>query len=76
MWPHELVYMAIGQPAVYKELSVPLFMSGYLAVKPAVKPVMSMRLKELMADAEVHVPVGTGHGLHVPCRLAPANRKW
>ena len=56
-WPHELVYMATGQPAMYEDISVPLFVSGYLAfmemVKPSLKPIMAKHLKELMADAEV-----------------------
>ena len=47
-----------GQPAVYKELSVTLFMSGYLVVmetvKPALKPIFSNHLKQLMANAEVY----------------------
>ena len=57
-WPHELVYMAAGRPAVYQDLSVTLFVSGYLAVmdtvKPSLRPIMSKHLKELILDAEVH----------------------
>ena len=30
--PHEVVYMAAGKPAEYAQLSVPLFVNGYLAV--------------------------------------------
>ena len=29
-WPHELVYVATGQPAMYEDLSITLFVSGYL----------------------------------------------
>ena len=41
-----------------QDLSVPLFISGYLAVmvtvKLVIKPLMSKYLKELMADDEVY----------------------
>ena len=30
VWPHELVYTAKGQPAVYDSISVLLFISGYM----------------------------------------------
>ena len=53
--PHELV---AGQQAVYKELSIALFLNSYLAVmetiKLALKPITVKHLKELMADAEVY----------------------
>ena len=32
VWPHEVVYTSQGQPAVYSELSVALFVSGYFTV--------------------------------------------
>ena len=57
-WPHELMYMASGQPAVYENLTIALFVSSYLAVietiKSAVKPLMAKHLKELKWDAEVY----------------------
>ena len=58
-WPHELVIPpCTGQLAVYKHLSITLFVSGYLAVtemvKPALKPIMARHLKELMVDAELY----------------------
>ena len=57
-WPHDLVYTSTGQPAVYEELSVTLFVSRYLAgmetVKAALEPIMAKHLKELMADADVY----------------------
>ena len=57
-WPHELVYTATVQPAVYEDLSVTVFVSGYLAimetVKPVRKPFILRHLKDLMADTEVY----------------------
>ena len=37
-WPHELVYIITGQPTVHKELSVTIFMSGYLVIMETAKP--------------------------------------
>ena len=31
-WPHELIYMPLGQPAIYEELSAMSFINGCLAV--------------------------------------------
>ena len=53
-WPHELVYMAAGQPAMYDELSIALFISGYLSVKQSIKPLIAHHLEDLMADAELY----------------------
>ena len=57
-WPHELVYTAVGQPAVYEDLPVALFVNGYLTVmetiKPDLKPIMGKHLRELIADAKVY----------------------
>ena len=43
-WPHEVVYTAMGKPAEYEGISIPLFISGYLPVmvteKPSVHPPM------------------------------------
>ena len=36
-WPHELVYTSGGEPVVYDHLSMPLFVSGYMAVLDTVK---------------------------------------
>ena len=61
------MYTATGQPAVYEDLSITLFLSMYLAIKemakPALKPTMARHLKELMADAEVYgwIPVRAYH---------------
>ena len=41
--PHELVYMAMGQPAVSASLAI------MEMVKPALKPITARHLKELMA---------------------------
>ena len=66
-WPHELMCMATGQPAMYEDMSVNIFVSGYLEfmemVKPSIKPFMAKHLKEFMVDAEVYgnAPVRAYH---------------
>ena len=70
-WPYELVYMATSQPAMYEDLSVTLFVSGYLAIKetlePSLKPIMAKHLKELMDNAEVYGwdPVRAYHAIRL-----------
>ena len=44
-WPNELVYMSAGQPAIYDELSIPLFIRGCLAILEAEK----QHLRPIMA---------------------------
>ena len=55
-WPHELMYTAGGQPAIYEELLLPLFVTGYLSilvtVKAGQKEVMLKHLRELMMDVK------------------------
>ena len=50
-WQHELMYIPMGQYAMYQDLSVTLFMAGYFAVmetiKTTLKVVMIKNLKEL-----------------------------
>ena len=50
--PHEVVYTTDGKAAVYNEISMPLFVQGYLIVmeeeKQAVRAQMSVHLKDLM----------------------------
>ena len=57
-WPHEMVYMAEGQLAIYDDLSITLFVSVYLTVmameKAPVKAHMEQNLQELMSDAELY----------------------
>ena len=58
-WPHELMYAAGGQPGIYEELILPLFVSGYLAtildtVKASQKDVMLKHQSALMVDAELY----------------------
>ena len=54
---------------MYEDLSVTLFVSGYLAamemVKPSLKPLVARHLNELMADAEVDgwAPVRAYHAI-------------
>ena len=31
-WPHEMVFTSQGQPPVYREMSLALFINGYLSV--------------------------------------------
>ena len=35
-WPHKVVYSSTGKLATYKDLSVPLFVQGYLIVMTTV----------------------------------------
>ena len=48
LWPHEFVYMLDGQPDVYENLSVLLFISVYVKVmdaeKPAIRALMATHL--------------------------------
>ena len=57
-WPPEMVYMAEGKPAAYQDISVPLFVQGYLIIintqDSSVKRKMGDHLKDLMADAEMY----------------------
>ena len=61
------MYTATGQPTVYEDLSVTLFVSGYLivmeTVMPAPNPNMPRHFNELMADTEVYgwLPVRAYH---------------
>ena len=56
VWPHKVVYTTTEQPAAY-DISIPLFVSGYLEVMeaetPVVYPLMDEHLQELMGDAEL-----------------------
>ena len=58
MWPHELVYTAEGQPAIYDSIAVPLFVSSHMqameAGKPAVRPLMAAHVVELMGDDKLY----------------------
>ena len=54
--PHEVVYTSQRQPAVYSELSVALFINGYLIVlaeeSEDTKAHMLQHLQELLEDSE------------------------
>ena len=58
IWPHELVYVAEGKPAMYNKMTLPLFVSGYLTVVDIVrlrqKGIMLKHLKELTLDTELY----------------------
>ena len=55
-WPHEVVYTSEGKPASYQELTIPLFVQGFLIVmeieEGPVKQLMSTHLQDLMSDAQ------------------------
>ena len=57
-WPYEVVYSAPRKPAAYEELSIPLFMQGYLIVmkgeEEAIRSKMATHLEELMCYAELY----------------------
>ena len=54
VWPHEVVYTTAGQAAVHADMCIMLFISEYLAEKPAIHLVMTCHLQELMGDAELY----------------------
>ena len=41
VWPHKVVYMAAGKQTEYEQLTVPLFISGYITVMVAEKASVS-----------------------------------
>lgn len=53
-WPHEVVYFLAGKPAAYQDMSVPLFVKGYLITMDSqdtsIKHKMSEHLKDLMSE--------------------------
>ena len=56
--PHEVVYTVAGKPVVYNDISLALFVNGYLIVmegeKQAVKSQMAHHLQELIADIDLY----------------------
>ena len=56
--PHEVIYTEAGKPVAYDEVSIPLFMQGYLIVmrseKETVRAKMASHLEELMGDAGLY----------------------
>ena len=75
-WPRELVYTTEGKLVHYEDLSVSLFVNGYMGFvdtkKPALRSVMSNPMQKLMLHSEIYcwAPVHTSHS------VAPADRKW
>ena len=57
-WPLEVVYTIAGKPVAYDDISLVLFVNGYLRFmegeKQAVKSQMVNHLHELMADTELY----------------------
>ena len=68
-WPHEVVYTSEGNPASYQDLTIPLFVQGYLIVmeleQGPVKKLMSTHLQDLMSDTQWYGwdKVRTFHGV-------------
>ena len=58
MWPHKLIYTPAGLPSVYENLSLMLFVNGYLEVLATVnedtKGLMLSHLQELMTDEKAY----------------------
>ena len=65
-WPRKVVYISNGKPAVYQDISVPLFVQGYLITTDSqdssIKHREAEHLKDLMLDVEMHVWVGQNPG--------------
>ena len=57
-WQYEVVYTVGGQPTMYEQLSMPLFVTVYLAVvytvKSGFKEAMLKHLQKLMANATTY----------------------
>ena len=57
-WLHEVIYTAKRKPEEYRELTISLFVSGYLAVmvaeKTSVHSLMSQHLQDLVSDVELY----------------------
>ena len=57
-WLHEIAFTIAGQPAIYHELSIALFGSGYLAVmdleRLSLRPLMASQLQKPIANAELY----------------------
>ena len=57
-WPHEVVYNCQGELAVYDDMSIALFVNGYLIILGEecneVKGFMLAHLQEAMEDADVY----------------------
>ena len=51
-------YTAVDQPAMYDNISIPLFIGGYMLVtkaeKPTIRRFMTHHLVERMGDAELY----------------------
>ena len=57
-WPHEVVYTLVCKPAAYQDISVPLFVQGYLIVMDTeewfIRQKMIAHLNDLMCDAHLY----------------------
>ena len=58
VWPHKVVYTAIGKVAEYEGLTISLFISGYLvamvAEKTSVYPLMIQHVQDWMSDVYLY----------------------
>ena len=58
VWQHQMLYTMVGQLAVYEDISILLFVIGYMQVleaeKLAIRPLMDEYLEELMGCAELY----------------------
>ena len=66
-WTNEVVYSAARKHTVYNDISMLLFVHGYLIVmegeRESVKEKMVIHLQELMADAELYGWKGSGQSI-------------
>ena len=57
-WHHEVVYSSTGKPVTYKDLSVPVFVHGYLIVMATVdtksRDIIAQHLEDLMSDCDLY----------------------
>ena len=58
IWPHKVLLTTQGQPPVYREMSLALFVNGYLTVLSEEsednKPILLQHLQELMENSGIY----------------------
>ena len=57
-WPHEVVYTMAWKPAAYQDMSLALFVQGYMIIMKdeewAIKERMPTHLDDFMSNAELY----------------------
>ena len=57
-WPHEVVYSVAGKPAAFQDMSLLLFVQGYMIIMKgevgAIRERMATPLEDLISNAELY----------------------